>query len=48
MRHIANNVIIFKLSFLSLTQIGHHKTSLTSYKEDSKYKELSTIKSKNL
>lgn len=48
MRHTANNVSVFKLSFISLTQIAHHKTSLASYKEDSKNKELNTIKSKNL
>lgn len=46
MRHIANNFSTFKLSFISLTQIAHHKTSLVSYKEDSKYKELNTRKSK--
>lgn len=47
MRHTAENVSVSKLSFISLTQIAHHKTSLASYKEDSKYKELNTIRSRN-
>lgn len=34
------NVTVSKLSFISLTQIAHDKTSLTSYKEDSESKEL--------